>query len=198
MKKNNKTWITLVRLVLLTLIIQLSACNSSTSKTTPSTGQDSTLSTAYPEPIITTQELSMDAGYPVDRAEGDVYEEYPLSIEIPTPSGGKGVVTGQLVFSANQEPYLAPALYLGSYMQPEEDSGNLPQAISVTIETDPKAIQAQDGTFVFSDVEPGRYALFIWTPMNLMLIRDLEGSAGDYTFVVAPGEILDLGTINVD
>jgi hypothetical protein len=202
--KREKLLLTLSMSLLIISLFALSACSSNT--LTPEAEKQPTeevinteISNAYPESEVPLVEVTGDTGYPIDEAEiKDYYEEYPLSVEIQTPTSDKGVVTGRLVTSANQEPYLAPALYLGNYLQPEEDREDIPQAISIATETDPKAIQAQDGTFVFSNVEPGEYALFIWTPMSLILVSDLDNFQGEKIIIVTAGEILDLGTINID
>jgi hypothetical protein len=47
---------------------------------------------------------------------------------------------------------------------------------------------------MFTDIEPGEYRLFLWSPMSLVLIKDVVTSEEIVIFVTA-GEITDLGDV---
>jgi hypothetical protein len=49
---------------------------------------------------------------------------------------------------------------------------------------------------MFTDVPPGNYGLFIWTPVNAFIIED-ENSSTPIIIEVKSGETYDLGTIYV-
>lgn len=177
----------------------LSACEKNK---TPELVLESLISTTYPD--INTSKNNNDniiESYPIDEEylNTPVNQEYPKTLTIPTPEKDTGIVFGKLVNSESQEPYLAPMLYLGRYIHPEEEVEGMPRAISLTTEVDPKAIQAQDGTFVFTNVPPGDYGLFIWTPMSLVLVKDSENVKNENVVVIVRGgKLTDLGTIEIE
>lgn len=155
----------------------------------------------YPiEDISTDQSFSNndDSGYPIEykSSEQEQAEYYVSEIVIPSPEGNLAVVHGTLLTLGDNLPYLAPSLYLGQILKPDDEPESTLILSAISIEEDPIAVQAVDGKFVFIQIPPGEYGLFIWTPMSLFLIEDVE--TGQPILVdVKPGEILDLGTIHV-
>ena len=133
-----------------------------------------------------------DQGYPVE--EQGSSSEYVDSLTIPTPDETSAVVLGQLIEQATNAPYLAPGLYLGALINTDPDDPELPSVFSISTDNDPKAVQALDGAFVFSEVPPGQYALVIWSPMSLNLVKN-PATSQELLIEVAAGETLDLGTI---
>jgi hypothetical protein len=176
----------------------LSACEKNK---TPESALESLISTTYPD-INSSKNNNDNVNeiYPIDEEylNTRLNQEYPKTLIIPTPEQDTGIVFGKLVTSDSQEPYLAPMLYLGSYIHPEEEIEGMPRAFSLTTEVDPKAIQAQDGTFVFTNVPPGDYGLFIWTPMSLVLVKDSKNIKNENVVVIVQGgKLTDLGTIEI-
>lgn len=162
---------------------------------------DALLPLAYPSSTETTliENSDIDYGYPINEVQQYEIEYYPEVVVIPEPEQKTGVVFGRLLSANSNEPYLAPALYLGKLINPEETNENLPKAFSVTSEIAPKALQALNGTFVFTDVDPGPYGLFIWSPMGYFLVNDVTNVEDDQIIViVTAGEQLDLGDIFVE
>lgn len=151
---------------------------------------------AYPVdgnlPTLDPEIYATDAGYPIDDSTSQEHT-IPDDLDIPAPSEGTAVVHGELIsLSAENSPYIAPALYLGTILTSE--SGTFLGSISV--DEDPEGLQASNGKFVFTDVPPGNYGLFIWTPVNAFIIKD-EKTTEPIILEVTAGETYDLGTIYV-
>jgi len=155
----------------------------------------------YPIADVTTTDSDLyntDSGYPIEYQSSEQDQDffYVSEITIPSPQEDLAVVYGTLLIVDDDLPYLAPSLYLGQILKPDDDPESTLILSSVSIEEDPIAKQSVDGVFVFVDVPPGQYGLFIWTPMSLFLIEDVETDQ-PIIFEVESGESLDLGTIYV-
>ena len=172
-------------LIVFLMLLTFSACT--TSEPTQETVD------AYPvDATIDPEVFSGDSGYPIDSpvAEAHVLQN---DLEIPAPSNDTAIVHGILVsLSSGNEPYIAPTLYLGSIIT--TDTGVFLGSISVN--EDPEGLQASNGQFLFTDVPPGNYGLFIWTPVNAFIIKD-EKTGEPVVLEVTAGETIDLGTIYV-
>ncbi len=148
------------------------------------------------EAIIDPEIYSMDSGYPVDESTTQSHS-VPDDLVIPTPSDGTAVVHGVLIsLSGDNTPYIAPALYLGTLLTSNNENGNGVYLGSLSIDEDPEGQQASNGKFVFTDVPPGNYGLFIWTPVNAFIIKD-ERSTELIIIDVNADETYDLGKIFV-
>jgi hypothetical protein len=162
---------------------------------------ESIISTVYPEPesTINSELANNQNSYPQNEDSSSNFDYYPEIVNIPTPNKDTGIVTGRILYSSTQEPYLASALFLGKYIHPKEEIEGIPQMISINTEVSPKAIQAQDGTFVFTNVNPGDYGLFFWTPMGFIPVKESADSIDENIYIViTPGELIDLGTIRIE
>ena len=177
--------------ILLLTLFAISSCTTNELATeTEDTG-------AYPvdgnvETTLDPDIFSTDVGYPVDDSATQTHT-MPDDIDIPAPSEGTAVVHGELIsLSAESSPYIAPALYLGTLMTSENGAF----LGSISVDEDPEGQQASNGKFVFTDVPPGNYGLFIWTPVNAFIIKD-EKTAEPIVLEVTAGQTYDLGTIYV-
>ena len=183
-------------LVLFSLLVMLVAITSCT-ENTPSPATDANnIEESYP---ISTSDFSSlqgeESGYPISDQTGELKDYYPEKLEIPEPNTQTGIVIGRLLLNATDEPYLAPGIYLGKEISNEDTiNDSVPSVISISPSSDPLAIQAQDGSFMFTEIEPGEYRLFLWSPMSLVLVKDVMTSEEIVIFVTA-GEITDLGDI---
>lgn len=155
-----------------------------------------------------------ETGYPIDAitndSSADMYDAelaYPSAeqqieqggffvpeITIPLPQDGQAVVHGILLTEPDQLPYLAPSLYLGQMTVLDDGSGSSMVLSSISVEDDPIAIQSVDGEFVFSNIPPGEYGLFLWTPMSVFLVEDAR-TGNPVVFEVEAGEVYDLGQV---
>lgn len=182
-----------LHLVFLILVMVLVSC---TSQDQPAIQED-----GYPVGKVSDNQseplYDFDAGYPMDYESLDHQEEYYVSeIAIPSPQEGLAIVHGILQTLSDDTPYLAPSLYLGQILKSDGDPESSLILSSVSIDEDPLAEQAVDGNFVFVDVPPGKYTLFIWTPMNAFLIEDIQ-TKKPIIINVEADTILNLGTIYV-
>lgn len=198
-----KTRIKLLGIVILLLI---SSCNNQSNKTDNGINSSSTaypISPGYPleseDQMESAQSPGMDNSYPIESEEKPSDNgNLTTQISIPTPSEDRAVVYGTLrSLSQGDSPYIAPALYLGTLIKPDgDDSQDAPKISSISPEVDPLARQASNGDFVFVDVPPGDYGLFIWTPASAFILEN-EKTSQAITVKVEGGKIYDLGTIYV-
>ncbi|MGC9397915.1 MAG: hypothetical protein ACP5HM_02130 [Anaerolineae bacterium] len=106
------------------------------------------------------------------------------------PAPGRAVIRGHIEKTRNNivlgEIFLAKAVPTSN---PDIDLLELDE------QTAPKAeIDRDTLTFVFTNVEPGRYGLIVWEPMNSVLLNDPE--TGETLFIdIESGEVIDLGTV---
>lgn len=148
-------------------------------------------------PIVKQNENEQYLSYPIDSNDEPADIQLPEKIIIPTPNSAKGVVIGKILSKINREPYIAPNLYLGAFISPNEKENNSPMLIGISPGVDPVAKQAQDGTFLFTDVSPGIYGLFIYTPVSIFPINDSK--TGDYLMIIVKeGQLIDMGDIYLE
>jgi len=112
---------------------------------------------------------------------------------IPKPAEGKGVVYGYLLDKETNLPPQA-ALFLSENIAAGRE--DLPAMMSFSYQTNPRSEMNEEGYFCFIDVEPGIYALTLWTPPgNTKFVENTGGQ--DYLWVVVEsGSIIDLGHIS--
>jgi hypothetical protein len=197
---NKSIKIKLTSIILIIATILLASCKPEV-ETTPSPSPTLTQEPispsdeVYPPPSIATPfDYTKDEPYPApdDLPLPTPQATLPL-IQIPTPHEYLGVVTGRLVTPIGESllPYLA-TLYLANTIPPDQEG--YPPMIAFSEDTSPIAIQDNTGRFFIDQIEPGDYALVIWTPIASNVIMNQETE--DYlVFTVYPGEITDLDNI---
>jgi hypothetical protein len=187
----------LIKKVMLSLLIPLVFCITACTKQMEVAITDEPLKneTAYPSSFEPMQIEPIEEKYPI--SFDDTLSNLPKTLTIPEPNADFAIVTGKVLsISEGDKPFLNANLYLGAYISPDEGGENAPQLVGISPGIDPMAQQAQDGTFVFVDVPPGSYGLFIYTPMSAFLMTDAK--TGEYINVkVEAGQLIDLGTIYV-
>lgn len=87
-------------------------------------------------------------------------------------------------------------VYLGE-LSPVELEGEETHLVSMNPDTSPSTATSEEGRFVFQDVEPGTYAMVMWTPGNSWVVSDPETNK-DILVTVEAGQITDLGEIKTD
>lgn len=119
------------------------------------------------------------------------YLQSPLIV--PTPSNGKVVFWGQMLTPGpGGTPYLGD-IYLG-YLVKATQSG-YPPMVKFSETTNPKAVVDTEGHFYFSDIDPGEYALVIYSLGGTYIVSDKSGQTNYITG--EPGSSVDLGIISV-
>lgn len=186
--------------LLLLIVLAVSFLMTSCVDSTPtSNNQSDVVESAYP---ISTQKNPSsgedESGYPVSNATEGLKDYYPERLEIPEPGSQTGIVIGRLALNSTNEPYFAAGIFLGKVIsENNNEDGTLPSVISISPDSDPLAVQAQDGSFMFTEIEPGEYRIFLWSPMNLYLLNDISTSE-EIVVNVNAGEITDLGDIIIE
>lgn len=189
-------------LLLIILALLISACGLSNQTGTPpgetQSSVTATLPAAYPYPYpdpnaTSSYDYSAGPGYPVPEST-PYFNTLPDSLTIPTPEAGKGQVIGQtLTPGPGGEPFYG-SLYLARTV--ESDQEGFPPIVAFSEATDPVAIQDKTGSFLFSNVEPGTYALVVWSPVSSTVIQKPDSE--DYLLVaVKDGETTDLGILGI-
>jgi hypothetical protein len=174
----------------------LSSCNPVPIKdnavTTPSqavsvtTIQPSAYPIASPETLVVTE-----SGYP-GISETPTSSYFVDRFEIPQPGENTGVIIGKLVEAGTSEPYLGAQIVLGPVSY--SDNPEFPPLVGFSLESDPIAIQATDGSFLFDDVAPGNYGLVLFTPLSQALVSK-PGSDDTLIFEVNANQVVDLGEL---
>ena len=194
------SWLKYILLVLICVFI-ISGCSVKNSTETPGVTVivETPTQSGYPQPLDPTPPIVISE-YPGPLsgagATGVVTTPtyYVTQLVVPTPSSGKGVVTGQLLVDGEGgTPYLA-TLYLASTVP--ASTPDYPPLIAFSEKTDQLAIQDVDnGRFLFTDVAPGQYAIIVWTPYGGNPLVDESGNS--IIFPVNADEVKDLGVIPI-
>jgi hypothetical protein len=128
--------------------------------------------------------------------------ESPLESPLPTPSeaipwdqepaAGKANLRGRIVVS--DPTVLVGELFLAVAVPTDMSDIEL---LELDTEVAPQAyIDRATGQFLFVDVEPGRYGLIAWEPMNSGAVTDPE--TGETLFLeLSAGEVKDLDTLEI-
>lgn len=180
--------------ILLLVVVLLGSCKKATEKV-----GEINLTNQESYPVLSedsTVNIDSDQAYPIETHNSEI-SSLPETLIIPNASANSGVVFGMILsLDSKNSPYVAPDLYLGAYLRPDGGDVEAPLLVGISPDEDPKALKAQDGTFVFVDVPPGTYGLFIYTPMSAFLMTDAK--TGEYVNIqVEAGQLIDLGTLYV-
>ncbi len=115
------------------------------------------------------------------------------SVVIPAPSGDTGVVHGVVLKQEARQPFDDGLdLFLAEVLRNaagERSMAGLDQ------QTAPRATRDASGAFVFTDVEPGEYALIASSPLSQVLVPDMKDPTKDTLVTVVAGQSYDLGTV---
>ena len=109
----------------------------------------------------------------------------------PTAPPDKGVVIGTMLAWGTDTPIANAQVYLAELTDADGD-GDL--AVAVRYPDSPTATTDSMGNFVFASLEPGRYALVLWSPIGSTLVKDGSGDS-DVAFTVQPGESINLQAV---
>ena len=123
----------------------------------------------------------------------------PISTPVPdlpgwndAPSSGKSTIRGYIQIT--QPTILLGELFLAKAVPTSDPAIDL---LELDEKASPRAvIDRTTGQFIFSNVEPGKYGLIAWEPMNSFLINDSE-TGQTLFFSVKADEALDLGLLAV-
>lgn len=132
----------------------------------------------------------------------DITEQVLPTSPLPTPSPevmpgpDTGIVRGTLQQAGSALPLEERMVYLASIIhgdgQPEFEVAKMNPA------NDPRAALDADGSFVFTDVQPGKYALSTITPRGESILLLSLDTGKDIIIEVKAGEFTDLGEVPVN
>lgn len=113
----------------------------------------------------------------------------------PKPRPGTGAVIGKLELAVLDNPaYGAGDLFLGRLIPASVPDA--PPVVSFDYNSDPRTVVHEpNGTFAFTNVVPGNYALLIWTPAIGFVVEKPEG--GLVVVVIEMDKTIDLGIIRL-
>lgn len=158
---------------LLILVIGLSACST-----------EPTLKVASDSPLAQTSPLVTPTAY------------IAVPTPIPDPPPDKGAITGRFIDYVSGEPAVEMVVYLGE-LSPLNIGDSESHVIMILPNSSPSTMTDRHGYFAFLNVEPGTYAMVMWTPVNSWVVSDPETKLGILVTVEA-GVITDLGEIAID
>ena len=106
-----------------------------------------------------------------------------------TPVPGKAILRGRVIV---QPDFLLGELYLGKAVPTSNPNVDL---IELDEKTAPRAIiNRSTGEFIFLDVEPGKYGLVAWEPMNSLLVKDPQTGYTLFVTLLAD-QVIDVGAL---
>jgi len=159
--------------ILLILGMGLSSCGT---EPTPRAALESSI--AYTSPLVT----------PIT---SDI-----VPTPIPNPPPDKGAITGRFVDYISGEPAAEMIIYLGE-LSPLSIGNSESHVITMLPCSSPSTMTDKHGYFAFLDVEPGTYAMVIWTPAKSWVVCNPETKL-DILVTVEAGAITELGEVAID
>jgi len=106
-----------------------------------------------------------------------------------TPAPGKAILRGRVIVKPN---FLLGELYLGKAVPTSDPNIDL---VELDEKTAPRAIiNRATGEFIFLNVEPGKYGLVAWGPMNSLLVNDPQTGYTLFVTLLAD-QVIDVGTL---
>jgi len=114
---------------------------------------------------------------------------------IPTPFPEKAVVYGTLLDYSTKKPFPDHIVYLGQIIATGGEGGMMVASLEPT--TAPRASSDGSGTFFFTGIAPGMYALATVTPSGHVLFVRPDGG-GEITVTTTANATVDLGTVYFD
>ena len=113
-------------------------------------------------------------------------------IQIPTPSNDQAIIYGQIL-TQEGTPLKNTSVRLADVYRGEDNDG----AFALDEAFSPSALSDENGVYVFADIKPGEYVLFIGSiNSNYMIVGNEDGSAIVYR--VLPNEVLEIEPISVN
>jgi hypothetical protein len=181
------------------IIVISSACTETSPEAPGATSTPETTDTAaepYPDPGAAAADTSIEEAYP--GAGPSAPEPQPTVVfVIPTPTSQGGVIHGTMHdFTTGEafDPVSARGInvYLAEIITSER---GLSEFATLDTSTAPTSGLDSEGAFVFSDVEPGRYAIVIDTPVAQRMTQVAPDTEEDVLVTVESGEAVDVGTV---
>jgi len=119
-------------------------------------------------------------------------------VDVPQPEAGKAVVVGRLFSTTNGEPLANVVVRLAEVYYPEDAPGDKEKGVYILDNAfSPSATTNEQGIFVFINVEPRDYVIFVGDlAIKYAIVLGSEGTPQIWT--IQPDEVNDLGNVRVD
>jgi hypothetical protein len=130
-----------------------------------------------------------------EEPEADETGMSPTRTPLPQPSQDRGAVTGRVMNATIDQPLSTIAVYLGDVASMGEGKGNI---VTIKEKRSFHTLTDTEGYFAITGVEPGTYALVLWTPRNSVVVEDPEDSGDYFLFSIERGQITELGEFASD
>ena len=140
--------------------------------------------------------VTLQAAIATPSSPASATESVAAPTSIPRPSQDEGAITGRLVDHISGAPAREMVIYLGQ-LSPVTIGGSDSHLITVLPSSSPRSATDEQGYFAFGDIEPGTYAMIVWSPVNSWVVSDPETGL-DILVTVERGAITDLGRVLVD
>jgi hypothetical protein len=115
-----------------------------------------------------------------------------LRPDMPQPSTGKGALVGRLINDSTGGPGHSVRVYLGVKVVAEPGPDYF---ISTQRNSSPQGDTTSQGYFVINDIEPGTYALVVWTPGYSQVLSDSNTASELWVDIVAD-EVAELERVH--
>jgi hypothetical protein len=176
--------------VLIFLAFWICSCGVASSTREVKLTNEPTSESTYPG---VSEDFAVSQPYPMEQEEkSEIF--FPENIEIPTPEDDSGIVTGKLLVEGSREAYLGANLVLGEVV--DADQPGYPPLVGYSEDSDPKAVLAKNGSFLFVNIPPGKYGIVMTNPLVTNLVEDPK-SGETLIIKVEAGKITDLGELFV-
>ncbi len=122
----------------------------------------------------------------------------PDAYTLPTSANDKAVISGLLYHKPDKgSDYRSlpdTVIFIGKVILANDGVHKIG---SLNKDVDPSYTTHADGRFVFEDIEPGTYTLFLYDGLGVYVIKDpITGQ--DILLTLKAGDAIDLGVIKVD
>lgn len=186
--KSSLVWLVASLLLILTSCISLNTNVANNSIATTDYLQ------TYPIKKITTETDLNASLYPIIFPTQESMSAYAgTPITIPTPAIGKSVFFGQMLTPGiGGKPYVGD-IFLAGLVHANE--ANQPPLIKFSEEQSPKAVVNSLGQFYFEGVNPGEYALLVYSLGGTYIINDHNGQT--LLVLAEAGSSVDLGVVEI-
>jgi len=118
----------------------------------------------------------------------------PTPTTLPPPAESKGAITGRLINAATGQDVVGLSVYLGEVADMGSEGDRV---VTMREKASPHMLSSIGGYFGFTDIEPGTYALILWTPLNSVVVPD-PATGKEFLVTVEAGVITELGDIITD
>jgi hypothetical protein len=168
--------------LLVLLAVALSACSQSDPTPSPQ---------SQPQPTPTLDSPLAISSPLAPAFESPLPSQAPTPTRLPPPAESKGSITGRIINAATGQEVVGISIYLGTIQPMGSDGG---QIVTMREKASPQTLSNIGGYFAIRDVEPGVYALILWTPFNSVVVPD-PVTGQEFLITVEDGKITELGDV---